>query len=132
MTGVVRTYEREGLSIEVIRGPTSTAVAWRGISDSRTPANFLSPIIQELTELLKGQKVTVDFTSLEYINSATVAPLIRLVRALDVVCEDVHVLFSGIDWQKTHFRCMSAIGRTLKHVRVEIAAVEGTARSVLQ
>ncbi len=132
MTGVVRTYEREGLSIEVHRGPASTVVAWRGISDSRTPANFLTPIIEELSELLKGERVTVDFTSLEYINSATVAPLIRLVRALDVVCEDVHVLFSGIDWQKTHFRCMSAIGRTLKHVRVEVAPTWRSERPIVQ
>ena len=47
------------------------------------------------------------------------SPIIRFIRDLDDTAEDVLVQFSDADWQLTHLRCMKAIARTLKRVRVE-------------
>lgn len=112
-------FEHEGLVILASRTGTRCLIAWRGVSDGRSPAMFLNPVIKQLVELAKGSAVTVDFTRLDYLNSATVAPMLSLVRSLDANEQPVLVLFADIDWQRTHLKCMSAIARTLQHVKVE-------------
>jgi hypothetical protein len=68
---------------------------------------------------MKGAEVTVDFSKLEYMNSATVSPLINFVKTLDGICTRILVLFSETDWQRTHLQCMRAIATTLRHVAVQ-------------
>jgi hypothetical protein len=68
---------------------------------------------------MKGAEVTVDFTKLEYMNSATVSPLINFVKALDGTCKRIMVLFSETDWQRTHLQCMRAIATTLRNTMVD-------------
>ena len=76
-------FEQDGLVINASRTNGKGTVAWRGVSDSRTPGVFLRPVLRELSEKMKGAEVTVDFTKLEYMNSATVSPLINFVKTLD-------------------------------------------------
>ena len=70
---------------------------------------------------MKGAEVTVDFTKLEYMNSATVSPLINFVKTLDGTCTRILVVFAQTDWQRTHLQCMRAIATTLRHTMVESA-----------
>lgn len=112
-------FEHEGLIIHASRAGTRCFITWRGISDARSPSAFLNPVIKELTEHAKGSEVTVDFSRLDYMNSATVGPMLSLVRLLDANQQSVLVLFAETDWQRTHLKCMSAIARTLRYVKVE-------------
>jgi hypothetical protein len=112
-------FEQDGLVISASRLNGRGTVAWCGVSDSRTPGIFLRPVLRDLTEKMKGADVTVDFTRLEYMNSATVSPLINFVKALDGGCTRIVVQFSDGDWQRTHLQCMRAIATTLKHTLVE-------------
>jgi hypothetical protein len=114
-------FEQDGLTINASRANGKGRVAWRGVSDSRTPGLFLRPVLRDLTEKMKGAEVTVDFTRLEYMNSATVSPLINFVKTLDGNCARILVLFSDADWQRTHLQCMRAIATTLRHVMVQSA-----------
>ena len=114
-------FEQDGLIISASRANTRGTVAWRGVSDSRTPALFLRPVLRDLSEKMKGADVTVDFTKLEYMNSATVSPLINFVKTLDGTCTRILVLFAQTDWQKTHLQCMRAIATTLRHTMVDSA-----------
>jgi len=112
-------FEQDGLIISASRANGKGTVAWCGVSDSRTPAIFLRPVLREVSEKMKGAEVTVDFTKLEYMNSATVSPLINFVKTLDGICTRILVLFAETDWQRTHLQCMRAIATTLRHVAVE-------------
>jgi hypothetical protein len=112
-------FEQDGLMISASRANGKGMVAWCGVSDSRTPGIFLRPVLREVSEKMKGAEVTVDFTKLEYMNSATVSPLINFVKTLDGICTRILVLFSETDWQRTHLQCMRAIATTLRHVAVE-------------
>jgi anti-anti-sigma regulatory factor len=112
-------YEKDGLSIYASKTGARALVCWRGVSDSRSPGTFLNPFLLEIAQHLKDAEVTVDFTKLDYMNSATVAPLVNLIRQLDENGKAVLVLFSDVDWQRTHMKCMTAIARTLHHVRIE-------------
>jgi len=111
-------FEQDGLIINASRANGKGSVTWRGISDSRTPGLFLRPVLRELSEQLKGAEVTVDFSKLEYMNSATVSPLINFVKTLDGSCTRTTVLFSATDWQRTHLQCMRAIATTLRNTQV--------------
>ena len=111
-------FEQDGLTINASRPNARGMVAWSGISDSRTPGLFLRPILRELSEKMKGAEVTVDFSRLEYMNSATVSPLINFVKTLDGSCARTLVLFAETDWQRTHLQCMRAIATTLKNTQV--------------
>jgi hypothetical protein len=115
-------FEQDGLVINASRTNGRGTVAWCGISDSRTPGIFLRPVLRELSEKMKGAEVTVDFTKLEYMNSATVSPLINFVKALDGGCTRTLVLFSETDWQRTHLQCMRAIATTLRNTQVGSAS----------
>jgi hypothetical protein len=112
-------FEQDGLVISASRANGRGTVAWCGVSDSRTPGIFLRPVLRDLSEKMKGAEVTVDFSKLEYMNSATVSPLINFVKTLDGICTRILVLFSETDWQRTHLQCMRAIATTLRHVAVQ-------------
>jgi hypothetical protein len=112
-------FEQDGLVISASRANGKGTVAWCGVSDSRTPGIFLRPVLRDLSEKMKGAEVTVDFSKLEYMNSATVSPLINFVKALDGGCKRTVVLFSESDWQRTHLQCMRAIATTLKNTMVD-------------
>jgi hypothetical protein len=43
-----------------------------------------------------------DFAGLEYMNSATVVPVIASVKKLDAVASSLSVVFSDAGWQRTH------------------------------
>jgi len=106
------------LTISVAKSATRATIAWKGTSDSRNPGAALNPALERLVQSVESFDVTVDFTELEYMNSATIAPLMELIRKLDTSCKSVQVVFLDAGWQCTHYRCMSAIARTLKHVTV--------------
>ena len=114
-------FEQDGLVINASRVNGKGTVNWAGVSDSRTPGAFLRPVLSDLSEKMKGAEVTVDFTKLEYMNSATVAPVINFVKSLDGTCKRILVLFSETDWQRTHLQCMRAIATTLRNVMVDCA-----------
>ena len=114
-------FEQDGLVINASRTNGKGTVRWSGVSDSRTPGNFLRPVLTDLSEKMKGAEVTIDFTKLDYMNSATVAPVINFVKSLDGTCKRILVLFSETDWQRTHLQCMRAIATTLRNVMVDSA-----------
>jgi hypothetical protein len=117
MTGCV--HRQDGLVFSVERSGRTATICLKGVSDARYPGHFLNPLIEEWVDKLKDSEVTVDLRQLEYMNSATVMPIINMVKRLDVNGMPVRVLFLDVDWQRIHGNCMSAIARTLKNVRIE-------------
>ena len=113
------TFSRDGLNITVDEQAKSTTVRWLGISDSRDPAVHLLPFLTSLLDELSGKDVLVDLRDLEYMNSATVSPLINFVKNLDAKGARTTLTFdASIPWQKVNAQCMRAIARTLSNVRV--------------
>lgn len=114
-----QTYGHQGLSVHVSRTGNQARIAWRGTSDSRNPGSFLAPLIESWAETLANAEVTIDLTALEYMNSATVKPLIDLIKQLDGRSQAVLVVFRDADWQRTHRACLIALARTLHNTRIE-------------
>jgi hypothetical protein len=112
-------FEHGGLIVSVIGAVSSATVRWQGVSDAREPGTLLSPFLSGLVDSLCDKDVFVDFRKLEYMNSATVSPLINFVKHLDAKGTKTTLLFDmDVPWQKVNARCMRAIARTLSNVQV--------------
>lgn len=119
MSGLEQRYDRGNLSIVVSRDGDAGTVTWTGSSDSRDPSELLGPLIRQITQELHGQRVVLDFSQVEYMNSGSLAPMIDLIRELDEVSPQLVVRFADDDWQLFFCRCVRSFARTLRHVRVE-------------
>ncbi|WP_437819720.1 hypothetical protein [Sorangium sp. So ce1078] len=113
------TFEHDGLVVRISREADRARIAWSGVSDIRSPAAFLNPHLGDWSAKLKDTDVTVDLTGLEYMNSATVKPLLDLVKMLDQTSRFVLVIFRDNDWQRAHRNCMAVLARALKNTRVQ-------------
>jgi len=114
-------FEFDRLTIRVTRGRHASAtIAWEGVSDARNPGVFLEPVLQKIVASLHASSVTVDLRALLYINSATVSPLLNLIKRFDTEHIATTVLYdTDLDWQRVNCQCMRTIARTLSHVEVK-------------
>lgn len=119
MMATAKQFEHNGLIITVQDVNDTVTIRWFGVSDTREPAIHLSPYLVTLLDGLNGKTVVVDFREFEYMNSATVSPIINFVRNLDARGAKTTLLFdSNAPWQKVNAQCMRAIARTLTNVNV--------------
>jgi len=113
-------FENDGLTVHVSRHGDDATIAWTGESDARSPSDFLNPLTVRFVKDFAGLDVIFDLSGLTYMNSATVAPLIVCIKSFDGVAKSVLVVFSDVDWQRTHVQCVRTISRTLKKVTVDV------------
>lgn len=123
MTITASRYEHDALALSVTRAGDNATISWTGESDARSPGDFLNPLIGRLVSEFSGLNVTIDFSGLKYMNSATVAPLIISIKSFDAKAASLLVIFSDMDWQRTHVQCVRTIARSLKRVRIEVKPV---------
>lgn len=122
-------YEHGSLTISSTRTANAGTITWTGESDSRNPGDFLNPLIGRLAKELTGKDVTIDFSGLTYMNSATVGPMLLCIKSLDASAASVLVTFSDHDWQRTHVQCVRTISRALKKVKIEVKATLGASKA---
>ena len=113
-------FQHEGLRLTVTQLKDGFTIAWSGVSDSRSPGDFINPITQRLVKQVRGREITIDVSALEFMNSATVGPLISSVKAFEAAGKEVLVIFSNADWQRVHAQCTRTIAKTMSSVRVMI------------
>lgn len=120
MSTGIQTFEREGLIIKWIRHSNSARMVWMGVSDARDPGPFLGSVTKSLLENLSGGPLEIDLRALEYMNSATLGPLMSFIKTLDQMSVETTLRFNtAVDWQRINCQCMKAVVRTLKHISVE-------------
>jgi anti-anti-sigma regulatory factor len=123
MTTALKTFNHEELIIDVMELEGVITVVWRGVSDSRNPGEQLQPYLTQLTDQLRGRKVTIDFRRFEFMNSSTVAPIIHFVKQLHENNIPATILYDpSIFWQRVNFLCMKTIAQTLNNIQVVGAA----------
>ena len=99
------------LSLELTESGAEVRLVWRGKSNEREPGRFLMPVLRAAFGRSQAGKkpLALDFTSLEYMNSSTFAPLVKL---LDEASRDggrVQLEFShGRRWQALSFSALRA------------------------
>jgi anti-anti-sigma factor len=79
--GALTRHEEGGLAIDVAERGGALVLGWRGRSDAREPGRFLVPVLEAALERARagGCRLVLDFTSVEYMNSSTFTPIVKLV-----------------------------------------------------
>src|ERR1043165_7706905 len=76
------TLDHEGLSIRTVWSGDSVTLVWQGFCETPIPEVILIPFFKNLLPDLHGRKLTMDFRSLEYANSASQAPILQFLKSL--------------------------------------------------
>lgn len=112
-------HESGNLSLRVKSSATGWSIEWLGASEARDPSEFLEPLVDEWASRFAGVPGVIDLTKLEFMNSATVRPLLAMVRDFDAHEIPTRLLFTRHGWQRTFIRCLKTLTRSLSFVSVE-------------
>jgi hypothetical protein len=76
------TFTSHTLTLVVAEEAAAITITWRGRSTARDPSEFLIPVLTKAldraTELKRS--LVLDFRSLQYFNSSTITPVVRLIE----------------------------------------------------
>jgi hypothetical protein len=78
--GPVERWTEGPLALELSPGEGALVLVWRGRSEHREPGRFLVPILDEALARAgaAGLRLVLDFTAVEYMNSSTFTPIVKL------------------------------------------------------
>lgn len=119
------TFADRNLSLTVEDDGHVIRVEWRGKSTAREPGSFIAPI---LTNALKqsrrtGRPMVMDFLKIEYMNSSTITPIIRILDEAKRKGNTVTVLYkSSLKWQELSFSALEIF--QTDDGRIEIRGVD--------
>jgi hypothetical protein len=102
------------LAIEPVLDTGGVRLVWRGRSDTRDPRTVLNPYFQQVFAAahLCGGRVEMDFGSLEYFNSSTIASLIDAIRlAREHRVSMVMTYKQSVRWQRMSFDALRVFTR---------------------
>jgi hypothetical protein len=93
-----------------------------GKSIDRNPSAVLDPYFSDVVEEMKKKKLqlSIDFTTLQYMNSSTVSPVINFIRKLEENAVKSVVLYdSKLKWQMASFKALETIIRNFQNVSLK-------------
>ncbi|HJW75972.1 MAG TPA: hypothetical protein VJ787_09920 [Thermoleophilia bacterium] len=105
----METFEDGPLRLELTETDTELTVTWRGRSMAREPGLFLLPILTRTVEdsERKRKRVIFDFRFLEYLNSSTITPVIRILEQAKRGSTSLSVIYSAdAKWQALSFSAL--------------------------
>lgn len=96
-------------------------LSWTGSIHSKDPSDFLDPYFEGVLDGARdaNRRIRMDFTRLEYMNSASLPPLIHFLRKVSE--EKVHAEFlydSKRKVQAASFRALEVIAKNSKYAKV--------------
>lgn len=109
MSALPARFAERDLAIEVSESAEEVRLAWSGRSTDREPGRFLMPIFNLLLERVRGdpKRIAMDFTRVEYMNSSTFAPLVKLLDAARRSGASVVLEYSpSRNWQTLSFSAL--------------------------
>ncbi|MFH2008911.1 MAG: SiaC family regulatory phosphoprotein [bacterium] len=119
------TFTDRQLTLTVEDDGHTIRVEWTGRSIARDPGGFIAPILSKaLAHSTKSDRpLVLDFTRIEYMNSSTITPIIRILDEAKRKGSTVTVLFKqGLKWQELSFSALEIFQTDDK--RIEIRGVD--------
>lgn len=104
-----RTFTNKALTIRVDDTGEHYEVHWSGKSTARKPSDFIAPILRATLKQaeLENKLVVLDFTRVEYMNSSTVTPVIRVLEEARRKQLTVEVVYAAdLKWQELSFSAL--------------------------
>ncbi|HSN93264.1 MAG TPA: STAS domain-containing protein [Anaeromyxobacteraceae bacterium] len=109
MSALPARFAERDLVIEVQESGEEIRLVWSGKSIDREPGRFLMPIFNQLLERVRGdpKRIAIDFSRVEYMNSSTFAPLVKLLDAARRSGASVVLEYSpSRNWQTLSFTAL--------------------------
>jgi hypothetical protein len=104
------THKSNLLTIEVEENDTAICLKWIGKSADRTPGIFINPILNDVIQKgdAEAKEVILDFQDLEFMNSSSVAPIVKTLDRAKRGTSRVTIKYrKSLNWQELSF---SALG----------------------
>lgn len=82
---------------------------WTGKSTDREPSKFLIPIFDEVDAICEkeNKRLELNFTDLEFMNSSTITPIIKLLNKAKVTGRRVSITYKkSLKWQELSFTAL--------------------------
>jgi hypothetical protein len=117
-------FEDGLLKLEVMENSDSINVDWKGKSTERNPGSFLTPI---LLKVLKNssdtnKRIVMDFRNLQYMNSSTITPIIKILERAKKSNKRLTVLYDkSLKWQELNFSAIEIF--QTKDLRIQIKGI---------
>jgi hypothetical protein len=105
------TFSDKTLTIQMMETDDQVLLTWSGKSNDRDPSRFLNPILQQALERGKtgSKRIVFDFSGLEYMNSSTFSPLVRMLDEAGKGTYRVVLEYNqGRKWQSLSFSALKA------------------------
>ena len=123
--GKNESYKQNLLKINVEENQDKHTFLWTGKSIDLNPSDFITPILvkglQKGLEL--GKRVVMDFRKLEYMNSSTITPIIKVLDRAKRGKNHITVIYDKtLKWQELSFSAMEIF--QTKDKRIEIKGAE--------
>jgi anti-anti-sigma regulatory factor len=100
------------LEIKLVRSGTTLTLQWLGEADERDPAKVIRPFLDQIESLAfsANRQVTVDLSTLRFMNSSCIGIVTSFVRSLDERGVLVEVIYDTRQtWQVLSKRCTKTI-----------------------
>lgn len=110
-------FQHGDLKLEV----RDTTVTLTGRSTARDPGTFLGPILTNLFKQASaaGKTAVLDFRKLEYMNSSTITPVIRLLHEAKKNGGKVLITYDGKSrWQDLSFSALTIFATEDKRIEI--------------
>lgn len=123
--GEKESYVSNSLKIEIQENRDSITTYWTGKSIDRNPSQFINPILVKLVNRSNenNKRIVFDFQKLDYMNSSTITPLIKILERANKGKMNVTVQYNKLlKWQDLSFSALKIF--QTKDKRVEIRGIQ--------
>lgn len=111
--------ESGALKIWVTNNDDRITITWMGKSEDRNPEIVLNPYVDGLLNSLKDKKVILDFKNLEFMNSSTIPPIIRLMKKLEDEGISTEIIYNSSNyWQVFSFEILEQLSSLMAKVTI--------------
>ncbi len=115
----MKDYKNDNMEICFEAGDLNRLI-WKGKSIDRDPSATLKPYLDEVIDGIKGGKLEVDFSPLEYMNSSTVPPIIHMAKKLNESSTKTEIFYNrSSSWQSASFKALETIVLKMDNVSVK-------------
>jgi len=119
--GETKLFINDLLRIEVSEDTDCIKVKWTGKSINRRPSTFITPILVNAVNRSSdcNKRLILDFRKLDYMNSSTITPIIKVLERAKRGTNHITVLYQeSLRWQDLTFSALEIF--QTKDQRVEI------------
>lgn len=117
----IKIYENAGLKLEVHELEDAVEIIWIGKSTAREPGAFITPILTALLQesQTNNRTISMDFRRLEYMNSSTITPVIRILNEAKRGSAKVLIVYDGKSrWQGLSFSALAIFQTEDKRIEI--------------